>query len=48
MSVQSILKPPLRTELETCVSALRKMAAYELEPELAQRLRSTWVRTRRS
>ena len=38
MSALSIVEPPLRTALRTCVSALRKMAAYQLEPALDQRM----------
>ncbi len=38
MTVLSILEPPLRRALQTCVSALHKMADYELEPSLGQRL----------
>jgi hypothetical protein len=39
MSILSIPDPPLRAALQTCVSALRKMATYQLAPALDQRLR---------
>jgi hypothetical protein len=35
----STMERPLRAALDTCVSALRKIANYRLEPALDQRLR---------
>jgi hypothetical protein len=38
MTALSIMEPPLRAALQTCVSALRKLAAYQLDPVLGQRM----------
>jgi hypothetical protein len=38
MTALATLEPPVRTALQTCVSALRKMAAYKLDPGLDKRM----------
>jgi hypothetical protein len=36
--MSALLNPPLRTALQTCASALRKLADYKLPPALDKRL----------